>query len=337
MQICKGRTAGRQSRGHLCSWSSWLPRRGSLGGRGSLLASTTIRALLESRLDRCSPDVAHVLELASVQGSRSASTSWRPSPQGHGSRRHPSDRPSGRISRRRSSRTSSLRSRARPRDRVPTPPRRRREPTSTPRSVLPPGPGRGAGGVHLEQAATLCAELDNRTQTWNAVPVNCWPGRGRGPSRDSTWLRRPTSSARGATATPRFCHLTGHVARLRDRLMEAGRVTRPRTSLRRPGRGEDPRRRDVIRPAAATRLVRLRGRHGGRDQTRDRRRRPCSRSSPISTTTLGSRRGDGDRVLHVLVGEMANHAEAQNRSFVHAERNWPAPRADPGGAISPAR
>ena len=24
--------------------------------------------------------------------------------------------------------------------------------------------------------------------------------------------------------------------------------------------------------------------------------------------------------LHVLVGEMANHAEAQNRSFVHAER-----------------
>ena len=154
-------------------------------------ASTTIRALLESRLDAAHPTSLTCWSWRRSRASRSASTSLAAlSPRARISA-SPSDRPSGRISRRRSSEHRSLRSRARPRDRVPTP-RRRREPTSTPRSVLSSGPGRG-WAVHLEQAATLCAEL-GRTQTWNAVPVNCWPGRGRGPSRDSTWLRRPTSS-----------------------------------------------------------------------------------------------------------------------------------------------
>jgi class 3 adenylate cyclase len=288
-------------------------------------APTTIRALLESRLDRCSPDVAHVLELASVQGSRFrldflAALSPKGTDLGvtlrQAERAHLAEEVEPNIG---AFAHALVRETAYQRL-----PKATRADLHAAISALLPDQEEELAGVHLEQAATLRAELGQ-------------------PDAD---LERRAGELLARTGTRAFSRLDlatasdllGRAARLLPRgsaarldmlpdyaiaLMEAGRADEAANLLEEAL--EEARRSTSRRDAIRIRLQQL-ALYAFVAATEEEIRRGIDEGR-----TLLSELSDLDddvglaqgwtviEYLHVLVGEMANHAEAQNRSFAHAE------------------
>jgi tetratricopeptide (TPR) repeat protein len=289
-------------------------------------APATIRALLESRLDRCSPEVAHVLEVASVQGTRFRLDFLAAlSPEGtdlgailrEAERVHLAEEVEPNVG---AFAHALVRETAYQR----LPKATRADLHAAISGLLPEGEEELAG-VHLEQAAILRAELGRPDPDLErrAGELLAWTGT-RAFSR-LDFLTASDLLGRAARLLPgdsvvRLEMLPDHAISL----MEGGRADEAANLLEEALREADgsTSRRDQIR-IRLQQLALYAYREAAEEEIRrgiEEGRALLSELSDLDDDVGLAQGWTVIEYLHVFLGEMANHAEAQERSFVHAER-----------------
>lgn len=289
-------------------------------------APTTIRALLEARLDRCSPDVTSALELASVQGSRfrvDFLEALAPEDLDLGDVLRQADR--AHLAREVEPNVGAFAHALVRETAYNRLPKATRAELHAAIADLFPKEEEELAAIHLEQAAALRAELGQPD-----VELEQRAGEllARTGARAFSRLDFVTASDLLERAAALLPH--GSTARLEMlpdfaiALMEAGRaddaaVLLEETLLQAERIGS---RRDAIR----IRLQQL-ALYAFTGPSEDEIRLGISEGRALlaELTDLEDDVGLAQgwtviEYLHVYIGEMANHAEAQARSFVHAER-----------------